>query len=290
MAWTVLELVKAAAAHLASAGSEEARLDAELLLGRVLGKERLDLYVGYDMPVADEDRAAYRELVRRRARGEPVAYILGIREFHGLEFQVDRRCLVPRPETEHLVDEAAAFLGGRPAAAGDRVADVGTGSGCIAVTLARRFPGTGFVATDRSAGALEVARANAGRLAPASAITFLEGDLVAPLRSLAPFVLILSNPPYIPESDRADLPRDVREHEPGMALFSGEDALGFHGRLLAEGWGLLGEGGAMILELPAGHGREAADLVGRVRPGAGCRIVRDLAGHDRVLVVRRPEA
>jgi release factor glutamine methyltransferase len=271
----VLELLRAAKDPLAARGCDAPRFDAELLLSRALGCDRLGLYVDHDRPVSDSERALYRELLERRGTGEPVAYILGEREFFGLMFHVDRRCLVPRPETEHLVDEAVALLSGqdRP-----RVADVGTGSGCIAVSLAHQFGGARLFAVDAQADALDVARANAARLVPDADVTFLCGDLCAPLREHAPFDLIASNPPYITTDEMAELPKDVRDFEPVSALEAGEDGIAFHLRLVEEGLPLLSAGGALVMEV----GEGGAD---RLRKLMDVRSVADLAGIPRVVVV-----
>lgn len=271
----VLEILRAAKDHLAARGCASPRLDAELLLTRALECDRLDLYVSHDRPVSEEERAQYRELVKRRAAGEPVAYILGEREFFGLTFEVDRRCLVPRPETEHLVDEAVSLLGGR---ARPRIADVGTGSGCIAVSIAHEVPGACLVAVDAHEDALDVARANAARLVPDADIRFVCGDLCAPLRDDGPFDLIVSNPPYISTAEMAGLPKDVRDFEPTSALHAGEDPIAFHLRLVEEGLPLLAEGGALVMEV----GEDGAE---RLRRHGEVRSINDLAGVARVVVV-----
>lgn len=280
--WTVLKLLRAAAGHLSSRGIDSARLDAELLLARVIDCDRLALYVRHDMPVDDAARGRYRELVRRRAAFEPVAYLLGEREFHGLTFRVDARCLIPRPETEHLVDEALAWLETRP---GSRAVDVGTGSGCIAITVAAKASDVTVHAVDRSADALELARENARRLAPDRPPVFHEGDLLAPVAQEGPFHLVLSNPPYITSAEMRDLDVGVRDHEPAMALDSGRDPLAFHRRLLSESRGILAPNARLLMELPD-DAREAAErLVSEIRPDATVAFVRDLRGVDRVLVV-----
>lgn len=280
----MLELLRAAADHLAARAYETPRLDAELLLARALQSDRLRLYVEHDMPVADEVRATYRELIKRRASGEPVAYILGEREFYGLVYHVDARCLVPRPETEHLVDEALAHLVGCEA---PRVVDVGTGSGCIAISIAHRRPDALVVATDRSSEALEVARGNAGRLVPAGDVAFFEGDLLAPVADLAPFDLVASNPPYITRDEMTQLPLDVRAHEPPLALDSGDDAVAFHKRILEMSEPMLAPAGAVVMELGDGGAAALAPWLDARRKIWCCRTVQDLAGVARVLVCTR---
>lgn len=278
--WTALTLLRAAEEHLAARGIESPRLDAELLLARVLRCDRLKLYVDFERPAADHERAAYRELIRRRASGEPVAYILGEREFHGLMFAVDGRCLVPRPETEHLVDEVLSLIRD---VENPRVADIGTGSGCIAISLARERADLTVDAVDASSDALAVARANAERLAPGR-VTFFEGDLCSPLRDRAPYDVIASNPPYITTAEMAALPRDVGEFEPHGALHCGDDPVAFHRRLVREGAALLKPRGSLVMELGDTGARPLTAWV----EGAGearIRTVADLSGVARVAVV-----
>ena len=179
-------------------------------------------------------------VVRRRAAGEPTAYILGEKEFYGIPITVDPRCLIPRPETEHLVDEALTWLRARSADFARRrrpatVVDVGTGSGCIAVALAQEFSAVKILAVELDAGALDVARGNVQRLALESRVSLLQGDLLEPAREEAPFDLIVSNPPYVTSAEMAEVPATVRDFEPRSALSPGDDGLVLHRRLVEEG-------------------------------------------------------
>ena len=216
--WTVGRLLAWTAGWLAERGSESPRIDAEVLLAHVRGCQRILLYTAFDEVVAEEPRARFRELVRRRGAGEPVAYLVGGREFFSLPLAVSPAVLVPRPETEGLVVRVIDLC--REAAA-PRIVDVGTGSGAIAIAVATHLPRAEVVATDISAAALEVARANAARLGLGERIKFVESDLLAAPELGGPWDVIVSNPPYVREDEFAGLPRDVREHEPRAALVAG---------------------------------------------------------------------
>jgi release factor glutamine methyltransferase len=279
--WTVLDVIRWMAGRFAERGLASPRLDAELLVAEVLALPRVQVYVQFDRTLSDEERAALRELVRRRQAGESVAYLVGKKEFWGLDFAVDGRVLVPRPDTETLVEEARARLAD---VAQPRVADVGTGSGAIAVTLAKLLGAASVFASDVSAGALEVARGNAERLG--APVTFVEGDLEAPLVPHAPFDLIVANLPYIPTGDMAALPPDVKT-EPALALDGGADGLALVRRLVAVAPGLLAPRGALALEIGAGQAEATAALL----EAAGFTDVatrRDLAGVERVVSGARP--
>lgn len=280
---TVAEMLALARPFLANKGIEKPRLEAELLVAHALGLSRLDLYLALDRPIAAGELEAARALLVRRSKGEPTAYLTGQREFYGRRFAVSPACLIPRPETELIVDLARAALAGR---SGVRVADLGTGSGCLAITLALELDSADVVASDVSPQALELARANAQRLA--ARVEFHEGDGLAPLAEARPagYALLVSNPPYVDPAERAALPREVGEHEPALALFApaGQpDA--WAQRLLGEGLGLLEPGGLLLVEL-------GADQAARLEPWAAARGLAprfhaDLAGHRRVLELRR---
>ncbi|HVR64111.1 MAG TPA: peptide chain release factor N(5)-glutamine methyltransferase, partial [Polyangia bacterium] len=258
-----------------------------------LGLDRVQLYVQHDRPLLPDELAALRELVKRRQGGESVAYIMGRKEFFGLSFAVDARVLVPRPDTETLVDEALVYLRERltrPATESTserpplKVADVGTGSGAIAVAIARHARGTWVAATDVSADALAVARDNAAR--NGVAVAFYEGDLDQALGPLAPLDLIVANLPYIPTAVLSSLPPEVRA-EPALALDGGPDGLALVRRLVAAAPALLGPGGALALEIGAGQADDAAALM-QAAGFVDIRRRRDLAEIDRVVSGRQP--
>ena len=274
--WTVLEVIRWTVARFTERALATPRLDAELLVAHALGLPRVQLYVQFDRPLVPDELAAIRALIKRRQGGESVAYLVGKKEFWGLDFTVDARVLVPRPDTETLIEEARERLAGGESV---RLADVGTGSGAIALTLAKLFPQAAVFASDLSTGALEVARANAERLG--LAVTFAEGDLAAPLAADAPFSLIAANLPYIASSEMATLPPEVKS-EPALALDGGPDGLALVRRLVADAPALLAAGGALVLEIGAGQAGATAELL-RAAGLADVRTRRDLGGVERVV-------
>lgn len=277
---TAGEMLARAREFLARKSLPEARLDAELLVAHALGLDRLRLFLALDRPVSASEVESARELLVRRARREPTAHLTGRREFYGRSFAVSRDVLVPRPESELLVDRARALAGGR---AGLRAADVGTGSGCLAITLALELEGARVAAVDVSAAALAVARSNAQRLG--AAVEWREGDGPPALRDLAPFDLVLSNPPYVRPEEADALEPEVREHDPALALFLPAGAPDhWLVRLLDEAVPLLAPGGALLVELGASQAPRALELA-RER-GHAARTERDLAGIERVLELR----
>jgi release factor glutamine methyltransferase len=279
--WTVLDVVKWTTARFSDRGVATPRLDAELLVAHVLTLPRVQLYVQFERVLSPEELAALRDLIKRRQAGESIAYLTGRKEFWKLELAVDARVLVPRPDTETLVEEALARIG---EATSPRIADVGTGSGALAITLAKLRPGAAVFASDVSAPALEVARANAERLG--AAVTFVEGDLAAPLAAYAPFSLMLANLPYVPTADLASLPPDVRS-EPALALDGGADGLDLVRRLVADAPALLGAAGVLALEIGAGQA-EATRASLQAAGFADVQTRKDLAGIERVVSGVRP--
>ncbi len=274
--WTVLDVIKWTASRFAERGLATPRLDAELLVGHVLTLPRIQLYVQSDRPLSADELAAIRELIKRRQAGESVAYLVGKKEFWKLEFAVDARVLVPRPDTETLIEVATDRLGESAAA---RIADVGTGSGAIAVTLAKLRADAAVYASDVSEDALAVARANAER--HGAAVTFVAGDLAAPLIAHAPFTLIVANLPYIPTGELAGLPAEVRV-EPALALDGGPDGLVLVRRLVTAAPALLSPGGALALEIGAGQAPATAALL-REAGFTDVQIKRDLGGIERIV-------
>lgn len=274
-AWTVLKVLKWTSGYLADRGVEGGRLDAELLLADLLQLDRVGLYLNFDRPLDGEELGRYRERVGRRARREPLQYILGQAEFWSLPFRVGPAVLVPRPDTEVLVEEALAR-----APKAERVLDVGTGSGAIAVALAHELPEALVTAIDISAAALELARQNAADNDVAARIQFFEGDLNA--LELAGFDLVVANPPYIAEGELAALMPEVRDFEPRLALAGGADGLDAYRALARQASALLAAQGWLLVEIGAGQ----AEAVRALLSAAGlinlfCRD--DYAGIPRVV-------
>jgi release factor glutamine methyltransferase len=261
--------------------SERARADAELLLLSILGKNKAWLMAHLDDELAEDKAGHYSELLERRCKGEPIQYILGETEFYGLPFRITPDVLIPRPETEHLVEKVLALAANQPA---PRIADIGTGSGAIAVALAHKLPHAQITAVDLSAGTLAIARENAKR--NGVALRFLEGDLLAPVAGER-FEIIVSNPPYVPTADRAQLSVEVRDYEPALALFAGEDGLEVYRRLIPAAFDALIPGGYLALEIGYGQSPAIAELL----TGSGFQqieFVPDLQGIPRVACAQRP--
>lgn len=273
----VVDLLDAGQEHL-TGSVEQPRREAALLLGEVLGLAEAQLYARADDDVPEPAAVSYGQLVRRRADRVPIAYLLGRREFYGRDFAVDPRVLIPRPETEHLVEAALNRIGD-----GARVLDVGTGSGCIAVTVALERPGSRVVATDLSPGALAVAAANCRRHGVGDRVRLVRTDLLAALRP-GLFDVVVSNPPYIDVGEWPTLMPEIRDHEPPEALLAG-DGLDFFRRLLAAG-GFLRAGQRLLLEIGKGQLEAVRELAER----GGFEeewVVADLAGIPRVVTLRR---
>jgi release factor glutamine methyltransferase len=260
---------------------ESARRDADVLLMHTLKKSRAWLMAHGDELLSDELFLSYTELLERRRRGEPIQYITGETEFYGLPFRVMPEVLIPRPETEHLVEKvielAARFE--QP-----RIVDVGTGSGAIAVALAHEWLSAVITAIDLSSSALAIARENAKR--NEVDLRFLDGDLLAPVAGEC-FEIVVSNPPYVPSGDRATLSVEVREYEPALALFAGDDGLDVYCRLIPAAFGALVPGGYVALEIGYGQSKAITELLAK----AGfeqIEFVPDLQGIPRVASARRP--
>lgn len=278
--WTVKRILDWTTEHLKKHGSESARLDAEILLAHSRGCKRIELYTRYDEPLTERQRALMRDLVRRRANAEPVAYLVGHKEFFSLPFKVTADVLIPRPETETLVLEAVEIA---KASSAERLTllDLCTGSGCIAIAAtkaAKRFDTT---ATDLSETALAVARRNAEANGVSENVDFRQGDLFDALPAEATFDVIVSNPPYVSDSEYESLAPDIRLHEPAGALLAGADGMDVLRRIAAEGPRRLNAGGHLLVELdPA----QAEQFAASLRPAfREVRIVKDLASLPRVV-------
>ena len=272
--------------YLTKRGADTPRLDAELLLAEALGCQRIDLYTAFDQVPEEQPRTAFRELVRRRGSDTPVAYLLGRREFYSLSFRVTPDVLIPRPETEHLVvallDLAKEQRGGAAT-----VCDVGTGSGIVAVCAAKYLPGCRVTAIDNSPAALDVARGNAAKHDVADRIEFVESDLLTALPPERHFDFIVSNPPYVSDSEMERLPPDVKDHEPRTALVAGEHGTAIIERLIPQAAERLEPGGHLLMEIsPMIHERVRAllDADGRFHTGP---TINDTARLARVVQASR---
>ena len=270
---TVAEVLRASTAYLGERGIDTARLDAELLLSRALGLTRIELYTQHDRPLTEAERAAARALVQRRGRREPLAYVLGDWDFRRLTLKTDARALVPRPETEIVVERCLALLDGAEA---PRVADVGTGTGAIALALKDERPDARVVATDASADALALARENAD--ANGLDVHFVQADLLTGVAG--PFDLVVSNPPYVEEAELETLQPELT-WEPRAALLDAGQTT----RLAREARAVLG--GWLVLEVHAGRARSVADELAAMGY-EGVSIERDLAERERVVEARWP--
>lgn len=284
--WTVLRLMKWSGEYLAGKGVERGRLDAEHLLAHSLGVKRLQLYLQFDRPLERHELDAFRPLLRRRGDREPLQYIMGHAAFRELELKVDRRVLIPRPETEILVDEVLAWAAAR--GTGELTAlDLGTGSGAIALSLALEGPFRRVVATDISALALELARENAGAAGVADRMEFREGSLFQPTGPGETFDAVVSNPPYVADAEAPSLEPEVSAWEPAQALFGGADGMAVLRPLVAGAGAVLAPGGLLALEVGAA---QAGMVVAAVEETGGydeVRVRRDLAGRERVVLAQR---
>ncbi|HKP02745.1 MAG TPA: peptide chain release factor N(5)-glutamine methyltransferase [Chthoniobacterales bacterium] len=251
---TVLELLQTTTAYFNKRGVESPRLNAEHLLAHVLGRKRLELYLEFERPLVETELAPLRELVRRRGQGEPLQHLLGTVEFAGQVFLCDKRALVPRPETEHLVELLQSRIENRES----KFLDVGTGSGVIALSLAAKFPGAKVTATDVSDDALALAHENAERLGLTDRVTFLKSELLTYVSDV--YDLIVANLPYVAETDRATLSREVR-HDPEIALFGGERGDEIVRKLIEAAPSYLAPGGLLALELGLGQADDLAALM-----------------------------
>jgi release factor glutamine methyltransferase len=294
---TIGDLLASGTPRLRASGSESARLDAELLLGWAVGASRTAVLAHPEAPVGADAAATYEAGIVRRAAGEPVAYIRGLKEFHGLAFGVDRRALIPRPETELVVSEAEREIAWRltsaprpPGTPQVRVIDVGTGSGAIAVALAallrtrRMLPEVSLLAVDCSPDALDLARENAVAHSVADAIAFAEADLVPAAE--APFDVILANVPYIPSAEIDRLPV-AASFEPRLALDGGPDGLAIVRRLLEALPAALAPDGVALLEIGFDQGPAVGEAVAGLEGKWSCRIQADLSGNPRLAHVER---
>lgn len=277
---TILEIIKKTTDFFVTKGVESPRLNAELLIGHALGLKRMALYMQFERPLAEADLEKIRPLVRRRAQREPLQYIVGETEFRGLKIKVDRRALIPRPETELLVEYVIAACEVSPA----RALDLGTGSGAIAVALAREMAGCDVVASDSSGEALALARENAALCGLADRVTFVASNWFEQFSDVAPFGVIVSNPPYLSEQETIDTAPEVRLFEPKSALTSGEQGMADLRAILGAAPKHLLPGGLLALETGIAHHTELLRLA-KEAGYAQTESRQDLTGRDRYLLL-----
>jgi release factor glutamine methyltransferase len=283
---TVGESLRDGCQCLEQAGVQSPHLTAELLLASVLGWDRVRVLAHPELPVSAAAGEAFSLLIERRAAGTPLQHLTGVQEFYGRPFRVSPSALIPRPETEFVVEKAVKIA--RSASRGMRIVDVGTGSGCIAVSVACEVPLCDVTATDISADALGVARGNARALAGESRVKFVCCDLLEAFPRRALFDLILSNPPYVPRADEHKISSMVRDHEPHVALFGGETGLDVYERLVPQAAERLAPGGRLILEMGYSQAEQVRDIARKGRLDV-VESLDDLQGIPRCIVARRSD-
>lgn len=287
--WTIGKLLTWTRSHFESRSVDEPRLSAEILLAHALGCRRIDLYARFEQVPSEEQRAVFRELVRKAAEHQPIAYLVGHKEFYSLDFLVTPDVLIPRPETELLVEQSLAWCATHPR---DRyeLLDLGTGSGCIAIAFCKRHPSVHAVASDNSEAALAVAAQNIRRHELAERIRTIRADLFdLPLDAVPPgkFDLIVSNPPYVSETDRESLPENVRKYEPAAALFAGTDGLDVFRRIASDVTRYLQPGGLLLVEV----GMDQSDKVDAIFAAQGLKQhgrFKDTSGIERAIAFTLP--
>ena len=287
--WTILRLLQWTTEHLKKTGSLSPRLDAEVLLAHARGCERIDLYTAFAEEPDEPVKAKFREVVKRRAQGEPVAYLVGKKEFYSLQFQVSKDCLIPRGETEHIVveclDRAKPILAADP----DKhfnIVDVCTGSGCIAVSVAKHLSQCTITAIDLSPAAVAIAKANVEQHKMTDRVSIIESDLLASIRENS-VDFVLSNPPYVSESEYAKLDKTVREHEPRMALVGGVSGTEIIERLASQASDKLVENGWFICELSPMIADQVESHMASTHNWTNITIIKDLARLKRLVVAQR---
>lgn len=288
--WTVRRLLEWTPGFFSKKGVDQPRLSAELLLSHVLGIARIQLYTGYDRVVGEKQLAQFRDLVRRAGEQEPIAYLTGKAHFFSLEFSVNRDVLIPRPDTETLVENVLQTCRHQPGLEAPRVLDLCTGSGCIAAAIAKNLKSAIVIAIDISEKAVAIARQNVHQLGLTDRVSVEVGDLFDPIKKMVdarPFDLIAANPPYIASDQLATLDKSVRDYEPMLALDGGPDGLTLHRRILTNAPDHLLGGGRVFLEIAFDQGSAAKEMAGTFESFTDIRILKDFASRDRVLTLVR---
>ena len=285
--WTILKLLNWAASYFTSHDIDNPKSTAEILLSHVLHLQRIDLYLQYDRPLNMEELSAFKQLIQRRRDREPVAYIVGNKEFWSLPFMVTRDVLIPRPDTECLVETVLDILGHEPVDSPLRLLDLGTGSGAVVLAIASRRRGHVYYAADISEKAITIAKANALENGLPH-ILFFAGDWLEPVRASAePFDLIVSNPPYIPSGEIPHLQAEIYRYEPLSALEAGEDGLACLRHLVQQGWPYLKPGGHLVMEMGYNQKDDVTALALAAGRYEAISVRKDYGGNDRVISMRR---
>jgi release factor glutamine methyltransferase len=288
-AWTVRRILEWTTGYFTRRNVDGPRLSAELLLAHILSVPRIRLYTDYERPLTEQQLAAMRELVQRAAEEEPIAYLTGRAHFFNLEFEVTRDVLIPRPDTETLVENVLQLARNQAGFEAPRVLDLCTGSGCVAAAVAHHIKAAQVVATDVSPAAVDVARRNVERLSLADRVVVEQGDLFEPLGRMVdaqPFHLVVANPPYIATAKVEELDRSVRDYEPLVALDGGLDGLVIHRRILDGAPRHLVPGGRVFLEVAFDQGDLVLQVTSEHDAFEDVRVLKDYGGNDRVLTAR----
>ncbi|MBN1627777.1 MAG: peptide chain release factor N(5)-glutamine methyltransferase [Deltaproteobacteria bacterium] len=289
--WIIRDLLAVTTDYLRKKDIDSPRLCAELLLAHQLKTTRIKLYLDFDQPLNERDINEYRSLIQRRLRREPVQYITGVQEFWSMEFSVGPQVLIPRPETEILVEETLSILKGKINVCETTkasVLDVGTGSGAIAISVAKELPEADVWGCDVSADALEIAMSNARRYGLENRVRFIESDLFSSFDDSQLFDAIVSNPPYIPAEDYGALPPEVGQYEPRTALDGGEQGLFFINKLILEAKAFLKPGGRLLMEMAPFQTAKTMDLIAQTGFYTEQKIIKDYSHKERVVVARKP--
>jgi release factor glutamine methyltransferase len=284
---TCLDILNQAVERFRSAGVERPRTNAELLLGAVLNAKKIDLYLDRDRILTPEQIEKFNLFLKERLSGKPLQYIIGSTEFFGLEFKVNESVLIPRPETETLVETVIEYM---KDLSQPKIVDLGTGSGVIAIVLSKNVKDCSVFATDISSEALRVAKDNAGRYGVRDQIEFLCGDLFEPLRGkkLESIVdCVISNPPYVTPEEFENLPKEVKDHEPILALKTDEEGISFHRRIAENSLDFLKKGGILALEVGLGQANQVANLIRDQNSFEDAEIRKDLGGIERIILARK---
>lgn len=286
MTWTISSLLDWTTIYFTNHKIDEPHLESEVLLAHALGIKRIQIYTMHDRVLSDEELAAFKKLILRRIKREPTAYIIGYRPFMSLDFDVTRDVLIPRPETEVLVEKAIDLIKENNSAPAS-VLDIGTGSGAIAVSIAKYCPAANIVATDISQPALEVAASNAKKHGVAERTGFLQGDLFSPIEKNQKFDIIVSNPPYISSSELEKLQPEITKYEPVRALDGGPDGLAYYRKIASMAHDYLTEKGHLLLETGMGQADSVIEMLRAASAYSSISKVRDLSGIDRVVLASK---